>query len=80
MKFPEHEKLSAVQDKSQAIGEFLEWLTGERGYEIAEYTDSSDWPLPVRYNTQSLLAEFFGIDLVKLDDEKRCMIDAIQST
>ncbi len=25
-KYPEHEKLSAVKDQSQAIGEFLEWL------------------------------------------------------
>lgn len=24
--YPEHEKLRAIQDKSQAIGEFLDWL------------------------------------------------------
>lgn len=24
--YPEHEKLRAISDKSQAIGEFLEWL------------------------------------------------------
>lgn len=32
--YPEHEKLKRVSDKSQAIGEFLEWLTGTRGVEL----------------------------------------------
>ena len=28
MRHPEHEKLRAVRDKSQACGEFVEWLEG----------------------------------------------------
>ncbi len=28
--YPECEKMMAVKDKSQVIGEFLEWLTCER--------------------------------------------------
>jgi hypothetical protein len=27
--YPEHDKLSQVSEQTQAIGEFLEWLTGE---------------------------------------------------
>lgn len=27
--YPEHDKLSAISDKSQAIGEFLEWMSGQ---------------------------------------------------
>ena len=29
--YPEHEKLMKISDKSQAIGEFLEWLGFEKG-------------------------------------------------
>ncbi len=28
--YPEHDKLHAVVDRSQAIGEFLEWLSSEK--------------------------------------------------
>ena len=42
-KYPEHEKLSAIKDESQAIGEFLDWLKGgyegSPGYEICEHHD-----------------------------------------
>lgn len=27
--YPEHDKLSKIKDRSQAIGEFLEWLSGQ---------------------------------------------------
>lgn len=37
-KYPEHEKLKKIQDKSQMIGFFLEWLTGE--YRLCQYTDT----------------------------------------
>lgn len=31
VQYPEHEKLSAIKDKSQAIGEFIEWLQNDKG-------------------------------------------------
>lgn len=34
--YPEHVRLSAVKERSQACGEFLDWLLGERGYVLAE--------------------------------------------
>lgn len=34
MDYPEHDKLSAIKDKSQSIGEFLEWLDFEKNYTI----------------------------------------------
>lgn len=42
-KYPEHQKLSAISDKSQAIGEFLDWLSETKGIELAtrhRHTDS----------------------------------------
>src|SRR6266516_6765252 len=110
MTYPEHEKLKAVKDASQAIGEFIEWL-GENGYHICERQDTdgpvekvinvprsdskrSDrlgesfcrlleavadnaciyWPTTKRL-PNALLAEYFGINERKLDDEKRAMLD-----
>ena len=72
--YPEHDKLKAVKDKSQAIGEFLEWLHDDRGMVLAERDERNDLfisPLSIR----ALLAEFFEIDEQRLDDEKRAMLD-----
>ena len=30
-KYPEHEKLKAVAERSQTVGSFLDWLTHEKG-------------------------------------------------
>lgn len=127
--YPEHEKLSAVKDQSQRIGEFLEWLMDEKKVELAfwhkhseqcdgfnadtgeiepEYEcgnkkhDSGemkhdfgmygchpkrsfgcDMPCqtlsPFRATKEKLLAEFFEIDLEKLENEKRAMLDSLRA-
>ena len=74
--FPENEKIKAVKEKSQAIGEFLEWLEekkihlvtlkGEHGYN------------PVYTSTENLLAEFFNIDLDKVEEEKLQMLEELR--
>lgn len=45
-KYPEHVKLGRIKDKSQACGEFLEWLLGEKGYTLGKYHTHTDacWP------------------------------------
>jgi hypothetical protein len=45
-RFPEHVKLGLVHERSQACGEFLEWLLGEKGYHLGEYHKHTDacWP------------------------------------
>lgn len=88
--YPEHEKLHAVADKSQACGEFLEWLQAR--YTIAEYhvhskhcqdedgracISSTEELYPTSINVRKLLAEFFEIDEAKLEDEKRAMLAAL---
>ena len=40
--YPEHAKLKLVKDKSQAIGEFLDWISGEKGWHLAYYHTHSD--------------------------------------
>lgn len=78
---PECEKLEAVAEQSQTIGEFLEWLTGERELVIAEWVKQENWagqdtselhPCPA--TQESLLAEFFGVDLKKVETERRALL------
>jgi len=82
---PECEKMQAVQGKSQAIGEFLDWLTSTKGVSLmVDYTPTDDeedaegmpYPdyVPLRMGTEKLLAEFFGIDLKKVEEERQAML------
>lgn len=103
---PECDKMLAVREKSQAIGEFLEWLqSGEAddskfkrsiflgAYIINtqvwngnEYEDlpEDEWEvsetriLPFRYSVEALLAKFFGIDLAKVEKERRALLEEIR--
>lgn len=112
--YPEHEKLSKVQDASQAIGEFLDWLTGEQGVQLCrwqshanngqpryvgpnhprsqelnphgiKYVDNPDFEerleglYPDGRPIQELLAEYFGVDLQRLDSEKRVILDRLRT-
>jgi hypothetical protein len=92
-KYPEHEKLRAVQERSQSCGEFLEWLQSEKGIVLAEYVTPT-WKelgysakprkpieqrlVPCTINVTKLLAKFFGIDAAKLDAEKDAMLDVLR--
>jgi hypothetical protein len=111
--YPEHEKLSAVKDESQKLGEFLEWLKGryvlaqvhshDEGclcddpfHEDADVRPGERCPCcggshrsllcgytegdlmmastPIR----GVLADYFEIDLKKIEDEKRAMLAALR--
>lgn len=82
--WPEHQKLRKVADKSQAIGEFVEWLVSEKQIFLCKehlFEDASKPVLgPVFVPIQDLLAEFFGIDQKVLEEEKRDMLDRIRSS
>jgi hypothetical protein len=70
--WPEHEKLHKVVDKSQAIGEFLEWCADEKGLHLAHLADFREDGMPVPF--RPLLAEFFDIDEKRLEAEKVAML------
>lgn len=46
--YPEHEKLEAVAETSQQIGEFLEWMNQDRGWSLCVWSEEFDeilhWP------------------------------------
>jgi len=75
---PELNRMHAVHDKSQAIGEFLEWLTGERGLVLAEWREGRAVPRPARAQTQELIAEYFEIDLTKVERERRAILKSLR--
>jgi hypothetical protein len=93
-KYPEHEKLHKVADKSQACGEFLEWVTSK--YTLGEYHEHTNdcnneegdrmcgtldkILYPSHVPVRKLLADFFEIDEDKLETEKLKMLDDLRST
>jgi len=75
--FPEHDKLHRIKDKSQAVGEFIEWMRG-RGIEFCLYDEEEDELVPFQDSIEKILASYFGIDPAKLEEEKRQMIRMCQ--
>lgn len=78
--YPENEKMASVRDESQTIGGFLEWLLGERQLVLCEPREGriDNFYMPVRYTIQDLLAEYFEIDLDKVDQERRQMLETLR--
>lgn len=83
MGFPEHEKLTKVLEQSQWIGEFLDWCQNERGLHFYEMKKpkgfSEEVPVLFSASINQLLAEYFSIDLVKIEKEKRAMLRQINA-
>lgn len=77
--YPEHEKLQALDGQNQCLGEFLEWLSNQ-GYVICVCRTQriDDVYMPAYKPISRWLAEYFGIDEVKLENEKRAMIDELR--
>jgi len=80
---PECDKLKALIDSGErdTLQKFLDWLTENhvvlcqletgRGYRSdGEY-------VPLRQNTENLMAEFFGIDLKKVEREKQAILGGL---
>ena len=72
--YPEHDRLAAVADESQRIGEFLEWLTLS-GIVLASWVPGliEHRLAPIPDSTEQILARYFDIDLKRLADEKHAM-------
>jgi len=79
--YPEHDKLSAVKDESQAIGGFLDWLKNKRGLTLCETIETPDLDqfYPDYTSINELLAEYFDIDLKVIEQEKRAMLDVMRA-
>ena len=80
---PELDKLQKVKDKSQAIGEFFDWLKEEKGIFLAIDNGKimgltglkKRYIIPYYGNFSSLLSEFFEIDERKIEEERREVLE-----
>ena len=99
-------KLEDISEKSQAIGEFLEWLVGTKNYHIAKYLTDEEYEsednvfwvdglyekeqfkrheigkeelIHIHIDIEKLLAEFFEIDLDKVEAERREILEQIRN-
>lgn len=80
-KYPEHARQSAILSAAQLQGELLEWLS-DMGYVIARWDDTATIEprlTPARKSIVEWLAEFHGIDLDKIEAEKRQMLDELRA-
>lgn len=82
MDYPECEKMHKVAKETAAIGEFLEWLSENKKLTLCEYIegydDTYDRYIPYHYQIEELLAEFFKIDLNKVEKERRQILEDIR--
>ncbi len=73
---PECDKLVKIAPQSNVIGEFLDWLESEKEIILAIYDD--DELFPDNENKESLLAEFFEIDLNLIEKERQALLEHIR--
>jgi hypothetical protein len=78
MAYPECEKMNAVQGDSQKIGAFLDWLQNDLGIVLAEYDNEDDELYRANYTIEKLLARYFDIDLDKVEQERRQMLEELR--
>lgn len=76
-KYPEHEKVHQIHANSQVIGEFLSWLLNEQCYFLCT-VNKRDQFVPGHKNIENLLAEYYGIDLDALENEKQSMLASLR--
>jgi uncharacterized NAD(P)/FAD-binding protein YdhS len=75
---PECERLVSVADESHKLGEFLDWL--EQRYTLCTHDDPEGRYWPAFFSKEKLLAEYFKIDLDKVERERRALLNHLRST
>lgn len=75
---PECDRMAKVKDRTQVVGEFLEWA-GSQGMLLGHYVEADYGRFnPVPYTIENLLARWVGIDLAKVDREKVALLEWIR--
>jgi len=85
----ELDKQHAVIDSGEAdtLTRFYDWLNAQ-GYILGKWYESEDWSedwngyehfIPFHVSPEKLFAEFFGIDLDKIESERRAILETIRS-
>lgn len=78
---PECDKMIAVQDKSLILSDFVDWLNSN-GYAICTLEETPGYPkeqwVSLRKSFEQLFADYFGVGLEKVEQEKIAVIKAIR--
>ncbi len=77
METPELNRMQAIQPKSEIIGEFLDWLFYEKNLNICEMYEGLTFQ-PLYKSPNNWLAEYFGIDLDKVDQEQKAILQNLR--
>jgi hypothetical protein len=78
--YPEHAKLASIPEPvRQAVGDFIGWLD-EESLTLCTFHSRHEEFTPAWRSRESLMAAFFEIDMAKVEDEKRAMLDALRAS
>lgn len=77
MEFPQHERLEEVNGESQVIGQFLDWLQSEEHVTLCRIGEHGHY-YPTYERIEQTLANYFGIDLNQLEEEKLEMLKQLR--
>lgn len=72
----ECEKMYQLRDKTEVIGEFLEWLLDN--YSVCDWDEENNRYEQRYQNIEQWLAEYFDIDLNKVEREKTALLQWIR--
>ena len=77
LKCPECDKLIVVEAKSRILSDFVDWL-GSNDYAICTCEETPGYPkeqwIPIRKSYEQLFADYFGIDLKAVEEERRSLL------
>ena len=87
VKYPEHEKMTALGERRATVQEFIDWLLDESPMKLVEECEvdvgrppcvrMQKMDLPTRMTREQIMAAFFQIDLKKISVEKDQMYQEI---
>jgi len=78
---PECDKMLKHKTESMTLTNFVDWLN-ENGYAICTLEETNGYPkeqwITIQRNYEQLFAEYFKIDLNKVEIERRALLAAIR--
>ncbi len=81
-KYPMLDKMKELKEKSQPLGEFLNWLINEKGYYLCVADEDSlrGRFIPINSNIEKILADYFKIDLEQAEKERQMILENLRKS
>lgn len=84
-RYPEHDKRLLAAGEACHVRPFLDWLIEEQGVVFGRFSEGG-WNAPIdehrfaAMTVEQVIAEYFGYDLSKIEEERRAMVEEAQRT